>query len=437
MRPLGVALLATSFLAVAGAVAAESAPSAGTALDLRTAERLLVQHSPVVAAARVAAAAAAAERGRVDVAPNPVLQASVSNTRAGRYPYGSSDRMLRLEQLLERGNKRDLRTGLALELADAAHFEAADVLRQQLALLGAAHADLAAAQRLEALASDNLAGYERLVAAGAQRVAAGDLAAADQLRLEVEAVRAAADLRSARAAIAQAGTALAALIGLPDAGGALRADAGVAVLPLVDAMLARADQPGAFAAGLDARPDLLAADRRLVAAERAFSLAASLRVRDLTLGMQLERAPDLGGTVLGVSVGFPLFLNNDFSGELRRAQAEIDVVRTQRERIRRAALAEAEAARVRLEAAADRARRLGQEAVPRAQSVAAMVEAGFAQGGGTLNDLFDTRRQLAAVRAEAVQAQAEVERALAQWRAAVPTADAPGIPGAQPAGSPR
>lgn len=103
--------------------------AAGTGLGLAEAERLLVQHSPVVAAARAVAAAAAAERGRVDVAPNPVLQASVSNTRAGRYPYGSSDRLLRLEQLLERGGKRELRTGLARLQADAAQHEAADVLR--------------------------------------------------------------------------------------------------------------------------------------------------------------------------------------------------------------------------------------------------------------------------------------------------------------------
>jgi len=389
-----------------------------------------VQHSPVVAAARAAAAAAAAERARVDVAPNPVLQAGVSNTRAGRYPYGASDRLLRLEQLLERGSKRDLRTGLALALAEVAQFEAADVLRQQLALLGAAHADLLAAQRLEALASENLDGYERLVAAGAQRVAAGDLAAADQLRLEVETLRAAGEQRNARAAIAQAGAALAALIGLRDPGSTLRADADASLLPEVDAILARVGRRDSLAAFIRARPDLLAAERRLAAAERAFALAASLRVRDLTIGMQLERAPDLGGTVLGVSVGFPLFLNNDYGGELRRAQADIDVARTQCDRIRLAALAEADAAWVRLETAADRAERLRREALPRAQSVAAMVEAGFAQGGGSLNDLFDTRRQLVAVRAEVVQAQAEVERALVRWRAAVPSVDLAGALGA-------
>ena len=163
-----------------------------------------------------------------------------------------------------------------------------------------------------------------------------------------------------------------------------------------------------------------AAGQRLLAAERAYALAASLRVRDVTIGMQFERAPDLGGTVVGVSLGVPLLVNNDYRGELQRAQAEIEVARTQRDRVRLAAVTEAHAALARLSSALDRAARLERESVPRARTVAAMVEAGFAQGGSSLNDLVDTRRQLVAVRAEAVQAEAEIARALAQWRAAVP-----------------
>ena len=57
-----------------------------------------------------------------------------------------------------------------------------------------------------------------------------------------------------------------------------------------------------------------------------------------------------------------------------------------------------------------------------------MIEKGYAEGAVSLNDLFDTRRQLAAVRADAVQAQAEFGRALAAWRAATEAADPPGAP---------
>jgi cobalt-zinc-cadmium efflux system outer membrane protein len=400
-------------------------------LSLAAAERLLVQHSPVVAAARAAAAVAASETARVDVAPNPTLQAALSNTRAGRYPYGASDRLLRLEQLVERGGKRDLRVGLAVGLADAARLEAADQLRQQFALLGSAHADLAAAQQLEELALENRAAWDRLVQAGTLRVAAGDLAPADQLRLELEAQRAAVDYRSASAARAQGRGALAALIGLRDPALLLRAVEGLpdeAAIMQTFAELER-DRPLALSVGLDDRPDVRAAERRLVAAERAFTLAASLRVRDVTVGMQLERAPDFGGTVVGVSLGVPLLVNNDYRGELLRAQADIELARTGLARSRVAALAEAQAAWVRLSAASDRAARLLRESLPRAESVAAMVEAGFAQGGASINDLFDTRRQLIAARVEAVQARAEFARALAQWRGALSSAD--GEPGVQ------
>lgn len=379
-----------------------------------------MQHSPAVAAARAAAAAAAADTARVDVAPNPFVQASVSNTRAGRYPYGSSDRLLRLEQMVERGGKRERRRELALALAEAAQHEAADVLRQQLALLGVAHADLVAAQRLEALARENVADSARLAQAGAQRVAAGDLATADKLRLDVEALRATGEQQAAHAAIAQARATVVSLIGLRALAAPLTAAAANDALPRGEALLARIAGSSALAEAIDARPDVQAAGQRLLAAERAYALAASLRVRDVTIGMQFERAPDLGGTVVGVSLGVPLLVNNDYRGELQRAQAEIEVARTQRDRVRLAAVTEAHAALARLSSALDRAARLERESVPRARTVAAMVEAGFAQGGSSLNDLVDTRRQLVAVRAEAVQAEAEIARALAQWRAAVP-----------------
>jgi cobalt-zinc-cadmium efflux system outer membrane protein len=431
------ALLASTLLA--GAVHAQPAPvapegrplpatgesGAALGLTLAAADALLVERNRTLMAAQAARRAARADVARVDVSPNPYLQGQIANTQAGRYPYGASDRVVRLEQLVERGGKRALRVDLADALAQAAGFDEGEALRQQRALLGAAHADLAAAQQLAVIAADNLAGYRRLVDAAARRLAAGDLARADLLRLEVEALRAANEQQAAQATIAQARVALAAVIGMEERAARLLAIDGLSGATDIDAVLAReaGRLQGSLASLIEARADLRGAARRIAAAEKSLALATSLRARDVTLAMQIERAPGFGGTVVGVAVGVPLLINNDYSGEIARARADIDAARTQRDRLAAAAYAEADAAWERLAASAERARRLLRESVGRAQEVVVMVEKGFAEGAGSLNDLFDTRRQLAAVRADAVQAQAEFGKALAAWRAATEAAD--------------
>jgi cobalt-zinc-cadmium efflux system outer membrane protein len=401
------------------------AAAASERLTLAAADALLVERNRTLMAAQAARRAARADVARVDVSPNPYVQGQISNTQAGRYPYGASDRVVRLEQVVERGGKRSLRVELADALAQAAGFDEGEALRQQRSLLGAAHADLAAAQQLEVIAADNLAGYRRLVDAATRRVAAGDLARADLLRLEVEALRAANERQAALAAVAQARVALAAVIGIEDRASRLVAVDGLAGAAEIDAVLAReaGRWQSSLAALLATRADLRGAVRRIAAAEKALALATSLCARDVTLAMQVERAPGFGGTVVAVSIGVPLLINNDYSGEIARARADIDAARTQHDRLAAAAHAETDAAWLRLTAAAERAQRLLRESVGRAQEVVVMVENGFAEGAGSLNDLFDTRRQLAAVRAEAVQAQAEFGRALAAWCAATEAAD--------------
>ena len=64
---------------------------------------------------------------------------------------------------------------------------------------------------------------------------------------------------------------------------------------------------------------LAAARARVEALARAAELAASQRTRDVTLGVQAERAPSYGGNVFGLSATIPLFVNNDYSGDVARA----------------------------------------------------------------------------------------------------------------------
>lgn len=374
----------------------------------------LLRGNPEIRIARAALEAATADIRRADVGPNPTLSASVSNSVANQYRIPGSERTLRLEQLFERGGKRELRVSTARHLEAAARQDLLDTIRQQRIALAAAYGDLMAAQRVEGFARDNTAGYRRLVDAAERRLRAGDLSDIDVARFRVEAARAEQESRAAEAATSGARIALAALLGVQDSDQLVASDD----LPT----LASADEialptPAAqLEAALDRRADAAAAKSRLSASARARDLAASQRTRDLLVGVQGERTPTTGGNVFGVSVSIPLLIGNDYSGEISRAGADLVLAEESLRRTRALIRIDVERAETRLSSARDRARALAGRALPEARRAAQGIEFAFSRGAASLTDLFDARRQLSAVQADAARALAEVAAAIDTYR---------------------
>ncbi len=429
-------IAATVLIATAcpGAPAQQASPAASATADdpavrpLRfgDADRLLVERNRPVRLARSAVEIASAEIRRVDVLPNPVLSGQVSNTVAGQYRVRESDRLARIEQTFERGGKRELRREFAEQARRAAVFDLAETVRQQRTALAGAYFELAARQRLVGIARDVAAGYTRLLDAAERRRRAGDLAAVDVSRLRVEASRADSDARAAEAEQLQARLALAALLALETEAGAL-----VAADDLPDTVdgdrlpgdsAAAPDlTPARDAAALSARADVLAAAQRARAAEQAVRLAQAQRTRDVTVGLQTERVPAFGGNVYGVTASVPLFLNNDFGGDIARASAELEQAREDEGKIRAAARSDIDRARAQLALSRDQLSRILSTTLPQANRAVEAIEFAFTRGAATLTDLFDARRQWAAVRTDAVGAQRDFARALATMRLALST----------------
>lgn len=406
------------------ASAAEQSPS--RSLRWTDVQRLLVERNRSVRLARAAVEIAGAEIRRVDVRPNPVVSAAMSNTLTGEYRARQSDRIARIEQTFERGGKRELRRDLAEQSRRATELDLADTVRQQRTALASAYFELAARQGLVVIARDVAGGYARLVDAAERRRRAGDLAAVDVSRLRVEASRADAEVRAAEAGLQQARIELAALIAmdadadtlvaldeLPDNADAERLPGDGAAVP--DTSASR------DAAALAARADVLAAARRVAAAENALRLAQALRTRDVTLGLQTERAPSFGGNVYGISASVPLFINNDFGGDIARAGAELEQAREDEARIRAAARNDIDRTRAQLALARDQLDRILGTTLPQATRSVEAIEFAFNRGAASLTDLFDARRQWAAVRADAILARRDFARTLAAMRLALTT----------------
>ncbi len=421
VRPLLVALFLSSHAHAQPTPAEDPAPRVAlpadgdVRLDIGLAEALFTRNNRALKVAQRAIDVAASEIRRADVAPNPVLSASIANSDAGRYRPRDSDRIVRIEQMFERGGKRDLRIAVARAGERVARLDYAELRRSQAILMYQAYYDLLGQQGSVEIALENAAGYTRLVDAAERRLRAGDIAAVDVARLRVEASRANADVGAAQAARARAQIALAALLGVESAASRLRIADGFPDVPEAEL----SSLPQRMAAALDARADAAASRARVEQFEQAQRLAASQRTRDVTVGLQTERSPALGGSVFGVSAAIPLFVFNDYSGDRARALAERDQAAEDLTRVQAAIRSDVDQATAALRAARARLALLTGTALPQAQRAAQAIEFAFERGAATLTDLFDARRQFAAVRLDEINARTELARALTAWRQAL------------------
>lgn len=118
-------------------------PSSTLSLPLQEVEQLVVQRNRALIGARRATAAGEAGVDTAGARPNPVISLNPSKIN-GRRPMtgGNTDTTLRIDQPIERGNKRDLRLSVADALLQANRADESDNLRQQTLLARQAYFDL-------------------------------------------------------------------------------------------------------------------------------------------------------------------------------------------------------------------------------------------------------------------------------------------------------
>jgi len=382
-------------------------------LTLNQAEILWQQHSRELRLAQAAVSAAAAEvrtagqRQNPDVSLNALSISPSTGYAAGAWKDKKMDTQLRLDQLIERGGKRDLRVKGAEARLDAARFDADDAARQQLGLLRYAYYNLLLTQEKQKLARETADLYSKSAAAGKLRQKAGDIAPVDLSRLQIDQARADSDARQAQTELEQAQVELAYLIGQEADARQLRAADGWPVL----------EEKALEQAPLEQRPDLEAARRRQTAAEAERDLARARKSRDVTVGVQLERNTQNEPTnSFGFGVSMPLFVWHEYEGEIARAEADFDVARLQYEQQQAQALGQVAQARNALLSARDRNKRLENGLLADAERVAKAAEFAYSKGAMGLMDLLDARRTSRQIQIEAASARADYAKALSDWQ---------------------
>ena len=382
-------------------------------LSLNEAESMLQQHSRELRLANAALGGAVADVQVAGQRPNPDVSLNAASISpwsgygSGGWKDKKMDTILRMDQLVERGGKRDLRIKGAEARLDAARFDVEETSRQQLGALRYAYYNLLLAQGKQFLARETADLYGKSVQVGKLRQKAGDIAPVDVSRLHIDKARADSEARQAQTELEQAQIALAYLIGRENDARSLKAtDTWPA---LEDKMLKQLP--------LDQRPDLEAAKRRQIAAEADRDLARARKNRDVTVGMQYEHNLQNAPTnSYGLGVSVPLFIWHEYEGEIARAESELDTARLQYEQQQAQAVGQVAQARNALLSARDRIARLENGLLADAERVAKASEFAYAKGAMGLMDLLDSRRTLRQIQIEAASARADYAKALSDWQ---------------------
>lgn len=385
------------------------------ALRLADAERVALRGNHDATLARISIDAAAAAQQIAAAAPNPSLTVQLAgiNPRLG---IGSGDlrsktvdTSIRIDQLVERGQKRELRSQNAAFLSDAAVFDAADTDRQVRLAVRQAYYDLLAARDKVALVDQTAALYGVTLDAARKRQRAGDLAPSDVVRLQVDALRAMNDAVQAKADVARARRLLALLMGQPE-----NADK---IVP-VDAWPMLTDAPLVDVASLvNHRADVRAATSRVHAAERAWRLALASRTRDVSVGVQADHYPTSAnnqqgaGNSFSISLQIPLFIRYEFNGEIRAADTALTSAKETLQKTTDAARSDVLRILEERQTAAERLTRYQDELLPAATKSAAAAEFAFAHGAIGIMDVLDVRRTLRQTQLETLVARVDFAKA--------------------------
>ncbi len=255
--------------------------------------------SPAVQGARAALDAARARAAGADrPLHNPVLELDAEQT-------GVNTASLGLSQTIDWSDKRGAMVQIADQQVQAAEARLREIRQRTAAETLGALADLSTAREMRALAQRSSQLMKAFFDTVQKRQAAGDIAALDVTLAQVAYSEALMEQAASESRLAEAEAALQAVTGLT-----------AQSWPQLPENLVPVPQ-SADPALLDTLPDLAVLRSRMEAAKGRIALARKQGKIDPTIGIRAGR--EESDELLGVSIGIPLFVRNNYREEVRAA----------------------------------------------------------------------------------------------------------------------
>jgi cobalt-zinc-cadmium efflux system outer membrane protein len=296
-----------------------SSPPAVSQLTREQAVSLALQRNQSLRAQRLAVDQSRAGETTAGLKPNPVFtsvnadfpvftpsQLTWSNL-ADNQTFTES-----LSYLFERGGKRERRVQVARDTTEMTARTVDDAERQVRFQVGQAFVSVLLARATLEFAHEDLKDFSEVVDLNKRRVASGDLAERDYLKIALQKLQFEQDLSSAEVALVQAKAALRQLVGYDT----VTEDFDVVgqLVHHATAVSLEALQREAIAA----RPDLQSARVNTKLADSTLGLAQANRVRNVTLEAEYDRNGPVNGVGVGLSFEIPVHDRNQ--GEIARSR---------------------------------------------------------------------------------------------------------------------
>ena len=261
--------------------------------------------------------------------PNPTFSTNYTGLETSSVSYGdNTQRIFRIDQLIELGGKRHFRIRAAEQTLEAARLSHEDTIRNILVGFYTFFYNLSLDMLNLKLAQEELKQFEKSLDVAEKRYTAGFLSYVDFTKLKVAKVASENNVLNAERQLKIDSEQFRILIGIDKpvwpAQGQLQE-----IFPEYqeEEMIAKAYQ---------SRQDLLSLQRQMKSAEYMISLAKARRIPDVTVGTEYENFgyPGKTGIGFGISLNIPIFNWNQSEVSRRHAeyrQVELQAAKTKRQ----------------------------------------------------------------------------------------------------------
>jgi cobalt-zinc-cadmium efflux system outer membrane protein len=401
-----------------------AAAQAPARITMDEAIQLAMTHSPTLKAVRTQVPQNQAEEVTANLRPNPTLAWDSQFLPLFHMSQFTTDLVndqaqfdMGLGYLIERGKKRQHRLAAARAQTAVTQAQVSDAERTVTLAVAQDFIAVLQAESNLALAQDDLHSYQQTVSISEQRYKAGDISEADYLKIKLQTLQFQTDVSTAMLARTQA------LVGL-------RQQIGYDAIPAdYDVVGDLAYQPVKLnlddlkAAALRSRPDLVAAQRGVTAAQTQFQLARANGKQDLSTSFNFSHVAGTSTGAFFFNIPLPVFNRNQ--GEIARSRFAIEQSQDQATAASETVLSDVTNAYEAVRSNAAVVQIFTSGYLDAAKQSRDISQYAYQKGAATLLDLLDAERSYRATELSYRDALASYMTAIEQLRAAIGTRNIP------------
>lgn len=403
---------------------AAAPPGPSVRIDLEQALQMAITHNHLLIAQRNNIQQSQAQEITANLRPNPVvtvdsllLPVFSPNQFGTGYVTANSEYDAGVAYTIERGHKRQARLHAAQDTTRVTRTQVADAERNLKFSVAQQFIAVLLAQSTLDFARQDLKSFQNTVDISQAQYKAGDISEGDYLKIKLQLLQFQTDVSSAEVALVQARAGLRQLVGYDSLPENFEAIGELAYKPVTLSLM------DLQAEALRLRPDLMAAQQGVTAAQSQYGLARADGKRDLTLQVNYSRYALANDASFIGSMELPIFDRNQ--GEIARTHFAI----TQAQELQSAAsdqvMTDVRNAYEAYQTSAQVAQLYASGYLKAAQDSRDISEYAYKRGAASLLDFLDAERSYRATQLAYRQALATFMVSLEQVRQAVGTRNLP------------